>query len=70
MGSILAVIGLFILRLGVPIAFMVLLSWAVSWYMRREKARALEAERRAAAEQAASAATVSQEPADARVVAR
>jgi hypothetical protein len=49
---------------------MVLLSWAVSWYIRREEVRELEAERRAVAEKAASAATVSQEPAEAKVAAR
>ena len=56
MGSVLAVIGLFILRLGVPIAFMVLLSWAVNWYVRREEERALEAEQRAAIAKAVPAA--------------
>jgi hypothetical protein len=49
MESVLAVIGLFILRLGVPVVVMVLLAWAVNWYARREEMRALEAEQREAA---------------------
>lgn len=56
MESVLAVIGLFVLRIGVPIVVMVLLSWGVSLYVQREEARALEAEKRAALAQAAAAA--------------
>lgn len=59
MESVLAVIGLFVLRLGVPIVLMVLLSWGVSLYVKREEARALEAEKRAALAQAAAAAAPS-----------
>lgn len=55
MESVLGVIGLFVLRLGVPIVLMVLLSWGVSLYVQREEARALEAEKRATLAQAASA---------------
>lgn len=60
MESVLAVIGLFILRLGVPIVVMVLLSWGVSLYVQREEARALEAEKRAALAKAAAEAPASQ----------
>jgi len=44
METVFAVAGLFILRLGVPIAIMALLSWGVNRYVRREetRARALE----------------------------
>ncbi|MDH7490587.1 MAG: hypothetical protein QHH80_13920 [Anaerolineae bacterium] len=59
MESVLAVIGLFVLRMGVPIVVMVLLSWGVSVYVQREEARALEAEKRAALAQAAAAAAPS-----------
>ena len=39
MDMVIAVIGLFVLRLGVPLALMVLLSWVVSRYVQREEAR-------------------------------
>jgi hypothetical protein len=53
MADVLAVIGLFVLRLGVPIIMMALLSWAVSWYARREEMRALEVEEQPATAQLA-----------------
>lgn len=48
METVLAVIGLFVLRIGVPVVAMVLLAWAVNLYKRHEEARALEARKRAA----------------------
>ncbi len=39
MDMVLAVIGLFVLRLGVPLALMVLLSWVVSRYVQRQEAQ-------------------------------
>lgn len=38
MDMVFAVIGLFVLRLGVPLALMVLLSWVVSRYVQRQEA--------------------------------
>lgn len=71
MGSVLAVIGLFILRIGVPIALMVMLSLAVNWYVRHEQARALEAEQRAAeAAKAAAAQPVAAKEAEVKVPVR
>jgi hypothetical protein len=55
METMLAVVGLFVLRLGVPVVVMVLLAWAAHWYVRHEDMRALEAERRAAETLAATA---------------
>ncbi len=60
METVLAVIGLFVLRLGVPIVVMVLLSWGVSAYVQREEARALEAEKREALARAVAEAAVPQ----------
>lgn len=53
MESVLAVIGLFVLRLGVPVVVMVLLAWAANSYAQHEEMRALEAKRKEAAAQAA-----------------
>lgn len=58
MESVLAVIGLFVLRLGVPVIVMVLLAWAANWYAQREEMRALEARQKAAAAQAAAVLAV------------
>lgn len=69
MQTVLSVIGLFVLRLGVPVVAMVLLAWAVNWYKRHEEIRALEARNRAA-EQSAAGATVSQNGAEERIPVR
>lgn len=42
MEATLAVIGLFVLRLGAPIAMMAFLIWALRRYARQEEARELE----------------------------